>query len=58
MNQVPAVSCIQVPMAEMVLAIQRSRKSAMRRGAKPLGFSDEEVAGPALGASKGMARFS
>ena len=36
MSQVPAVSCIQVPRLEMVLAIQRSRKSGMRKGANPL----------------------
>ena len=34
-SQVPAVSCIQVPTFETVEAIQRSRKRAMRRGAKP-----------------------
>jgi hypothetical protein len=36
MSQVPAVSCIQVPRLETVEAIQRSRKSGMRRGANPL----------------------
>lgn len=36
MSQVPAVSCIQVPTEETVEAIQRSRKSGMRSGAKPL----------------------
>jgi hypothetical protein len=35
-SQVPAVSCIQVPRLETVEAIQRSRKRAMRSGAKPL----------------------
>jgi len=36
MSQVPAVSCIQVPTLETVEAIQRSRKSGMRSGVKPL----------------------
>ena len=45
-NQVPAVSCIQVPREETVEAIQRSRKSGMRRGAKPSGGRIGEAALP------------
>ena len=35
-SQVPAVSCIQVPTEEMVLAIQRSRKRGIWSGPKPV----------------------
>src|ERR1700736_6876634 len=35
-SQVPAVSCLHVPIEETVLAIQRSRNSGILRGAKPV----------------------
>ena len=53
-SQVPAVSCIQVPMLETVEAIQRLRKIAMRSGAKPLRGSWEEASCVAYGVSKGI----
>ena len=67
MSQVPAVSCIQVPTEETVLAIQRSRTSGMCSGAKGerTGKVPETawgavvvVAGPSLGDSKGIAGSS
>ena len=58
-SQVPAVSCIQVPTEEMVLAIQRSRKRGILSGAKPLGVgSATATSGPEFGVSKGIAGFS
>jgi len=56
---VPAVSCIQVPTEEMVLAIQRSRNRGILSGAKPLGVgSATATSGPEFGVSKGIAGFS
>ena len=63
-SQVPAVSCIQVPTEETVLAIQRSRKSGKWSGAKGertgkvpgvAGGAAVVVAGPSLGDSRGIA---
>ena len=54
MSQVPAVSCIQVPTEETVLAIQRSRKRRMRRGAKPEGCGVEAAGGASGGEVRGM----
>jgi hypothetical protein len=55
-SQVPAVSCIQVPTDEMVEAIQRSRKSGMRKGAKPEVTAGEaaSAAGEVLGEERGI----
>jgi hypothetical protein len=57
-SQVPAVSCIQVPMEEMVLAIQRSRKRRILSGAKPLGLGDGAAVSAVVGDSKGIAGYS
>ena len=59
MSQVPAVSCIQVPTEEMVEAIQRSRKSGMRRGAKPEERAGgvDSAAGAVLGEERGMGLY-
>src|ERR1700733_7301208 len=54
-NHVPAVSCIHVPTDETVLAIQRSRKSGIFRGVKPLGLGATATSGPEFGVSKGIA---
>src|ERR1700733_7337546 len=54
-SHVPAVSCIHVPTDEIVLAIHRSRNSAIFNGANPLGFGAGVVGVGALGGvSKGM----
>jgi len=34
MSQVPAVSCIQLPVLEMIEAIRRSRKTGRRKGSQ------------------------
>ena len=59
MSQVPAVSCIQVPTEETVDAIQRSRKSGIRRGAKPEVTAGGEAsdAGGVLGEESGMSHL-
>ena len=55
-SQVPAVSCIHVPIEEIVEAIQRSRNRRIRNGAKPLGAGlATETIGPEFGVSKGIA---
>ena len=48
------MSCIQVPTEETVEAIQRSRKSGMRRGAKPEGWGVEAAGGASGGEVRGM----
>jgi hypothetical protein len=54
-SQVPAVSCIQVPIEEIVEATQRSRKRRMRSGAKPLGVGVATATrGPEFGVSRGI----
>jgi hypothetical protein len=54
-SHVPAVSCIHVPMAETVDAIQRSRNSEIRSGAKPLGVGLVTARrGSVFGVSRGM----
>jgi hypothetical protein len=59
-SHVPAVSCIHVPTDEMVDAIQRSRNSAIRSGAKPevtAGLADS-AEGSVSGEDKGMGLVS
>jgi hypothetical protein len=54
-SHVPAVSCIQVPTEETVLAIHRSRKSAILRGPNPLGVGEATAtSGAELGVSSGI----
>ena len=58
-SHVPAVSCIHVPTEETVLAIQRSRKSAILSGPNPLGLGEATAtSGAELGVSSGISRSS